>query len=546
MSSSTLYSATLLLALLSFATPLSAQKPAVKGPRGSISGRVTIKDHGVPGIAIGLRKGEAFTPFEPYQKTSTDQDGSYHISNLAPGSYTVSAAAPGFVMADVKDSGKTKSVLVGEDENVEGINFSLVRGGVITGRVTDADGRPVIDQQVNLYPGESSQGTFTVGSAQTDDRGIYRIFGLIAGRYKVAVGTSDDGSSNNFIQMGRVSYKQVFYPDATDQTKATVIEVKEGSEANNIDINLGQVTQTFSASGQLLDEHGQPVPNLRFGLQRVVGQRIQFTDKFQGANSRGEFVVEGLVPGKYVFLLANGDSELRAETVTFDIVDHDVTGLTVTIKKGATITGTLVLESEDKAIFAQLLRLQLRAAGSVSIEGAASIGASGMSQLGPDGSFRISGLPAGTVSFFLSSTGSPMPPKGFTISRIERDGVTSPPRLEIKEGEQVTGVRVFVSFGSATLRGVIAVENGSLPHRGRLFVRLGKTGEQFFNLRPVMVDERGHFQIEGIPGGSYELTVILTDPAQVTRNIKREVTLQDGQTSEITIKVDLSKPEGPQ
>jgi carboxypeptidase family protein len=544
-SSSTPYLAAVLLAILSLSIPLSAQstsKPAVKAPRGSISGRVTIKERGVPGIAIGLRKGEAFTPFEPYQKTITDQDGYYRIPNLAAGSYTVNASAPAFVMADAKDSGKMKSVLIGEDENVEGINFSLLRGGVITGRVTDANERPVIEQQVNIYPADSPEQRkplFAVSGAQTDDRGVYRAFGLLPGRYRVAAGVSDDESINTYIQIGRVSYKQVFYTDATDQAKATTIEVKEGSEVDNIDITLGGVAQTFSVSGQLLDEHGEPVPSLRFGLQRLIGQRIEFTDRFEAANSHGDFVIEGLVPGKYAFfLIANPNSELRADAVTFDVVDHDVTGLTVKIVKGATIAGTVVLESEDKAALAQLLNLQLRAYGTVSMGGGATIGASGISQLGPDGSFRVAGLPAGTISFFLWSAGSPMPSKGFTITRVEHDGVTSTRSLEIKESEQVMGVRLFVSYGTATLRGVITVENGSVPPKGRIFLRLAKAGEQFSNLRPALVDERGHFQMDGLPAGIYELSVVIADPAQSTRSIKREVTLLDGQTTDLTIKVE--------
>ncbi len=150
MSFSAPYLAAVLLTILSLSTSLFGQsttKETAKVPRGSISGRVTIKDRGVPGIAIGWRKGDVYTPFEPYQKTTTDQDGFYRISNLAPGSYSIQAAAPAFV---VSDTGRQKGVLVGEDENVEGINFALVRGGVITGRVTDADGRPVIEQQVNV------------------------------------------------------------------------------------------------------------------------------------------------------------------------------------------------------------------------------------------------------------------------------------------------------------------------------------------------------------------------------------------------------------
>lgn len=50
-----------LLTCLCFAASLSAQSPSeqqpVKTPRGSVSGRVTIKDKPAPGVVIGLQKG---------------------------------------------------------------------------------------------------------------------------------------------------------------------------------------------------------------------------------------------------------------------------------------------------------------------------------------------------------------------------------------------------------------------------------------------------------------------------------------------------------
>ena len=550
---STPYLAAVLLTILSLSASLCAQsttKETAKVSRGSISGRVTIKDKGVPGVAIGLRKGDMFMPSDPFQRTTTDQDGFYRISNLAPGSYSIIAAVPAFVMSDSKEN-RMKNVLVGEDENVEGINFALVRGGVITGRVTDADGRPVIEQQVNVYPAEmydqrQQRSIYAVGSVQTDDRGIYRVFSLNAGRYKVAVGRSDDEMSVTYSAGRNNSYKQVFYPDVTDQAKATVVEVSEGSEANNIDITVGRAGQTFSASGQLVDEIGQPAANHRIGVQRQIGQRIEYMNNSTMANSRGDFILEGLVPGKYTaFLLGTPNSNLRIEPFTFDISDHDVTGLTVKLTKGASITGTVVLDNGDKAIFAQLLKFQLRGFGVVSIEGGGTIGSSSASPLGPDGSFHLSGLPPGTINMMFSTPGSPFPPKGFTISRVERDGVFNPRGVEIKQGEQLTGVRVFVAYGTATIRGLVTVENGSLPQNNRIFVRISKPGDQFSNLRPAIVDERRHFLMEGLPAGSYELNILVNIPGAPARNIKREVIVQDGQTLDLTINVDLSEPAKP-
>src|ERR1041384_5010943 len=107
-----------LLTILSLSASLCAQSattPAAKVTLGSISGRITLKDKGVAGVAIGLRTGDVYTPFEGYQRATTDQDGFYHISNLAPGSYSIIVSAPAFVIPDLW-SNKQKAVLVGRSE----------------------------------------------------------------------------------------------------------------------------------------------------------------------------------------------------------------------------------------------------------------------------------------------------------------------------------------------------------------------------------------------------------------------------------------------
>src|SRR5687767_3767065 len=441
---------------LSFSATLFAQstpRQTTKAPRGSISGRVTIKDKGAPGVVMGLRRTDTASlgVFEPFSKATTDHDGYYRFNNVAAANYEVAPSAPAYVLATASGNAgpgsimaKGKSVLVGEDENVDSINFSLVKGGVITGRVTDADGRPVIQQAVSVFradafnqqPQQPPQ-NFAIGGAQTDDRGIYRVFGLIGGRYKVAVGRGDE-TSGGFSPFTVPRYKQVFYPEASDQTKATVIEVTEGSEANSIDITLGRAMQTFTATGLVIDaEKNVPIPNVRFGLQRLVGQGREFVNNIVMSNAQGDFIAEGLVPGKYSFhLFSNPGFEQRLEAMTFDIVDQDVSGITVKLTKGSSLAGVVVIESEDKSALQKLSQMQLRAWVMASASGGSA--QSSTSPIGPDGSFRLAGLSGGTVNIMLASTTSPYPVKGFSIARVERDGVGSSPRVEIKDGEQVT------------------------------------------------------------------------------------------------------------
>jgi len=547
------YLSTLLLTL-SLPTLLLAQSPqTTKTPRGSISGRVTVKDKGVGGVLVALRKNEIQMPYDPIQKALTDPDGFYRITSVAPGNYEVFASLPAFVPTERRDV-RSKLVLVGEDDNVEGINFAMVRGGVITGRITDADGRPLIQQQVNIYqegafnqPRLNAQQPpppiYPATSVQTDDRGIYRAFGLQAGRYKVGSGRSDDSFTGTGFG-ARSSYKQVFYPDVTEADKARVIDVSEGSETADVDITLGRALQTFTATGRVIDgEKGLPIPNIRFSVQRLVGQRVEFVNSQIVSNVQGDFVIEGLLPGRYgITMLQNQSNEMRAEALNFDIVDQDISGVVVKLAKGASLSGVVVIESEDKAVLAKLSEFQVR--GFIVPQGGGMVSSSASSPVGPDGSFRLAGLGSGIVNFNIGTMNRPLPPKGFNIARFERDGVVVKGGIEIKDGEQVTGVRVVLSYGSAIIRGLVVTANGPLPEGARVSVSLGKPGERGIGTRPPVVDQRGRFLIEGIPAGTYELTTLIgmTTPSSPARVFKQSVTVQEGSSQDVTITVDLEAP----
>jgi 5-hydroxyisourate hydrolase-like protein (transthyretin family) len=543
----------ILLALLSVAIPLHAQAPAkatAKIPAGTVSGRITIKDKPAPGVVVGLRKILDGNSPEPFVKTTTDHDGVYRITNVAPGSYDVVPAAPAFVVGDALNM-RSKNVIVAEDENVEDINFTLVRGGVITGKVTNADGRLMIQEQVYLYRIEATaqqpQRPMVVArTMQTDDRGVYRFFGLNAGRYKVASGRAEDNSTG--YQSARIVYKQVFHPDVNEQDKANIVEVREGSEANDIDIRMGRPLQTFSASGRLVGDDGQPAPNVRFGLQRNVARRIELVQSSALTNSQGNFTVDGLAPGKYsVFLYPDPSRVLRAEASTFDVIDSDVTGITIRLTKGSTISGVVVLEHEDKKAWAKLLETKLRGY-LMSGSGAMMFAESGAaSSISPDGSFQLTGLSPGTFSLWLSGAAGGTPPKGYLISRIEHNGVMTPNGIEVKDGDQLTGVRVFVSYGTGTLRGVVTYDAGLLPEGARMFARLVRPAAPVKDVANTFVDSRGHFLIEGLPAGVYELSVTMFVPGSKLRppSAKQQITVQDGVVSEVSLSLNLTPPPQP-
>src|SRR5688572_1267182 len=214
----------LLLCCAAFCERANSQT-AKTDSKATVSGKITLKGKPAPGMVVGLRLTEP-AQFDPTFKATTDQDGKYRIAEVPQGKYIIAPVVLAFVIANVDNSGG-QSVIVNEGENIEGIDFDLIRGGVITGKITDAGGDPIVEEGVNLlsadYP-RSGPSHHLWGSFQTDDRGIYRIFGIRPGRYKVSVGQE---SAYRGVGRGRRSLPITFYPDVREAAKAAVIEVGE-------------------------------------------------------------------------------------------------------------------------------------------------------------------------------------------------------------------------------------------------------------------------------------------------------------------------------
>jgi len=532
--------------LLIFCTLVYTQsqtRPARKEPGSSISGKVTIKGKGAPGIIVGLRAADPAGRHTSVTKGTTDQEGNYRITNVAPGTYQVLPAALAFVISS-DPGGKTLIITAGE--TVEGIDFTLARGGVITGRATDSEGRPLIEEQITLLPAEgNNQERQPYGLShlinQTDDRGVYRIFGIPQGKYKVALGQSEDGFGARGPR--RSKYKQTFHPTVTDPSKAAVIEVTEGSEATNVDITVGRTLVTFAASGRIVDgDTGRPLPNVHYGLQKIAREHSSSMSFNSASNSKGEFKLENLTPGKYaVFIVPQAKNEMRADAVSFDVIDEDVTGLLIKTSKGASVSGVVVLEgTNDKSVVARLSQMLIGAYVAKQGPGDSWIQPVTISH---DGTFRIGGLDIGMAHFSLNSIDG-NPPRGFTIMRIERDGVAQPGGVELKDGEQVSGIRLVVNYGNGTVRGLIKVENGDLPTTAHYRVWFAKPGDDPTAERALpsspQVDSRGHFLVEGLPAGTYDVNAVVYVPGRRRPSQGRQqVHVADGVVTEVTITLTL-------
>jgi hypothetical protein len=537
---------TIVLALVVFCAGLqsltySQTKTPKKIATATVSGRVTVGGKGRGGIFVGLRTTD-FSPAQtPLHKAITDSDGNYRIVDLPPGSYYVTPISSLFVLADPNPAGQMGTpLLLSEGESVEGIDFAMARGCVITGKVTEADGRPVIEQRVSVIAVDqpNQRASYPARTSfQTDDRGVYRLFGLKAGRYKVAVGQSADGFMGG-SNAGRTGYRPGFYPDATNADQAKIVELAEGDQATNIDITVSRAQPGFAATGTIVNgETNQPVNNARVALQKMGDDGNSFFPISAVSNQKGEFRLENIPPGKYsIFLATQVDSDIRADRVEFQLVDQDVAGLVVRTTRGATVSGTVVVEgTNDPAVMAKLRQMRIYAW----VQGGG--GSARPSLVSADGSFRLAALSAGIANFEFAALDYSQQ-TGLIISRIERNGAVVPRGgFEIKAGEQISGVRIVFSYGSGSVRGTVNFENGSPAPGMRFSVRLSKPGEKDFRAPQGQVDARGRFMIEGVPPGAYDLSVnvINAGPRDRGASATQSITVTDGAVTEVVLSIDL-------
>src|SRR5258708_4603501 len=118
----------------------------------------------------------------------------------------------------------------------------------------------------------------------------------------------------------------------------------------------------------------------------------------------------------------------------------------------------------------------------------------------------MNGLPPGKAVLYLySATNTSF--RRFSLTRIDSDGVDLTTGFDLQAGRSMSNLRVFVSYGTGTIRGAVKFENGSAPPEMRIFVGIQRDGKPVN--RGTMVDTRGHFLITDLTPGNYEVILRL-------------------------------------
>jgi protocatechuate 3,4-dioxygenase beta subunit len=585
------------IVLLAVFTVAKAQTPQRDNrPRtASVSGRVTIagkpavnakvvitevNDRTAPGnqglsiYLAGSGDGEDYVVL-------TDAEGRYHATNLPEGKYEAHVSLGGCVSEKPSPKGSlVESFSLNEGASREDVDFALVRGGVITGRVTDADGRPLIARAVSLQvvdEGGRKQDAFIqniqnwmmrLNMYQTDDRGVYRIFGLRAGRYVVSAG----GDSNMALVSGAgVEYARVWHPDAADENQAKAIEVAAGGEVTGVDIRLGVAKKAYEASGRVVDdETGKPIAGASVIYTKAGGSgETMASGATPKTDEQGNFHFSGLTPGQYrlrlidlVSFLTGGGSGYYSDGAKFEIQSADVAGVEIRAKRGATISGVAVIEDADqsaKSALSQTLIMahsgQLPSPSSpneVDENALAPAMTPVSSRIGSDGGFTLKGIRPGKVMIQTISVNG----AALNITRIERGGVEMSGGIMVTEREEISDVRIVLGKGSCVIRGQVNVTGGGALKDWRMSVTAGgekEGGAALFGASGgyAEVDDKGRFVIEGLFPGEYQLTLIAEPRADtnsppgrddgVPAPVTQKVIVTKGQDTHVTMTLDLSK-----
>lgn len=287
---------------------------------------------------------------------TTDDAGRYSFGSLPASRYTLSVNKPGYVRmtygAKRADRPGTP-VTVGEGQQLTGLDMALTRGGVITGRVLDETGQPAFGASIRVMQYRTVQGERTlmpaalglVSSESTDDRGMYRLYGLPPGEYVVSAtprastsgeiramtdaeirqaiaAAQQSAGLSGSIAAGRsggagapgtapavpreyatVGYAPVYYPGTTQAASAATITIGAGEERSSVDFQL-QLVRTAKIEGTVVVPPGIPPESVQLAMTpggpNAVPGALPITLLTRvSPGPDGKFTYSAVAPGQY-------------------------------------------------------------------------------------------------------------------------------------------------------------------------------------------------------------------------------------------------------
>lgn len=409
--------------------------------------------------------------------TYANAKGEFLFPKLPAGLYAISVQASGYLPMSLGQStsgrpGIAQVLAAGEER--KSVMLVMHKGGVVSGHVVGPDGRPLSEINVGvLRKSWAHDGSIAfVWSAQgkTDDRGDYRIPGLIAGSYLVEVvppGTLGIESASAILEAQRLATEgmiQTFYPGTTDAASALPITVEVDAERAGIDFAI-QPTPMVRVSGRVDGFVVGPVSARPQGQVNAGTLRLQPSAQTSGgilANNTGRgpfarvapdgrFRFEAVPVGEYQLLYSWSDAgragSYGASSITLS--DRDSEDVTVGAHPAANVVGDIVItNAPGKPASVSLF-------GLIPLSGFWRENSNFIpARMDPSGTFAINGLAPGRYAFSAAA-----PAEGKYLAAIDVDGARATGTLlEIGFGD-MKNVRLTFATDVAEISGNIRREN---------------------------------------------------------------------------------------
>ena len=524
----------------------AGNRAASRRAAGSITGRV-VAEGGQPlaGVSVSaVVAGEA--KVEP-RSTGTNQDGKFRLDDLAPGAYRVIVNAPGYVTASEASQGRREWPYYRPGDSV---SITMMKGGVITGTVVNSNGEPVVGlaieaTRVRDANGRHVRGTNRAAYRWTDDRGIYRVYGLEPGSYIVAASTRRTfyGMTTNDGET------PTYYPSATRDT-ATEVTVGGGQEVSAIDIRYrGEQGHTVSGTFSGGSGRAGPVTSyLMIVLSHASSGAVETMTYVPAWEHPRAFALEAVPDGDYYLAAQGGTDEERLASLPRRVTvgGADVTGLELSLVPLGSIAGRIVLETARDRL-ERKAECQTRRSPFVPEETVikARRDEAGtrkevlpplfttLADSTPDaqGNFQLKGLVAGRYHVLTW-----LPVEDWYVRAVTLPAATAAPggqfvdaardAVTLRSNERLQGVSIILAEGAAGLRGRVAgAGDGARGLAAPLTVHLvpaeRENADAILRFAEAVVLDDGTFAFGNIAPGRYWL---IARPAAVSDAAAAETT----------------------
>ncbi|HWC99734.1 MAG TPA: carboxypeptidase-like regulatory domain-containing protein [Candidatus Sulfopaludibacter sp.] len=407
-------------------------------------------------------------------RTQSDAAGRFRIEHVAPGRYRAVADAQGFtrMMPAGNIVERAPRLAVNGSAGTQEISIAMIPASVITGHVSDQDGDPLrfVSVEALQYGYQAGKKILkAAASVRTDDRGEYRLFGLMPGRYYLRVSMRASGASG---------YSPLFFPAARDVSQAALLNAAPGEELRSIDLVMRPDT-LHSVSGRVVDgQTGQAIAEV-YVMARTEGDTFA-----NGAAQMGDgFSIQGLPPGKYVLSAqqVSGNAP-KAGRVAIDLGNADISGVLLTISSGLEVTGTVRgLPADAKQ--SQLTLQPENSAFDSYTENLTAKGSFAFHNVRPDVYHLMWSLPKGVYVQSIKQGD-----RTLRDDRVDLSGAVSPLTLQLaSDGARVQGT-VRNGAGEAVPGAVVTM-----------------TADPSYDSWSATCDDAGHFEIRDIAPGEYKL-----------------------------------------